>query len=301
MLFNTYVVLSALAGAVLGFAVLPALADMALVRKLAQMRRWWDEGGTLYRDFREAHPERMPRASARGSEGAAGIWFEEVTRAIQNATITVEQMEKARGYGLAVEGAARTDAEDDERYRFQPGPAARAFLAASMALAFAAIAAAPMPPLACGCLAFAACAVAVCVVCDMRARLIPIELCLIVAIAGLAFRFDLFGAGGVATAVLAGAAVAILCAAANGLLGRGARGARPVGLGDVRMMFALALMCGPRGSMIGALACYGSAMAVSLVLLAARKRKLSDALPMAPFLALWAAVGAASSLGAFAV
>ena len=299
MPFEAYVALSALAGAILGLAVVPALADLMLVRKLALMRRWWDEAGALYRDFRVEHPDLSPRAGARGDEGAAGIWFEEVARAIRSGSITIEQAAKARKYGVTVDGPARMDAEDDERYRFRPRPEARAILAAAMTATFAAIAIAPMPPVASGCLATAACAVAVCVVCDIRARLIPIELCLLIAIVGIAYRFAMFGAGGVVAAILAGACVAALCAAVNQLLGRGMSCARPVGSGDVRLMVALTILCGPRASMVGALACYGAALATSLAMVAARKKKLSDALPMAPFLALWAAVGVASSLGAF--
>lgn len=299
MPIEAYAAIWAVAGGAVGALALPVLADALLKRKLAGMREWWRRAGGLWRDLRAADPSCAPDPSARGDEGAAGIWFEEVASAIRNGTLTKEQAEQARGFGVVVEDEpARTDADDDARFRFAPGAPGRAALALAMGAAMAGAALAPVPPAATALLSLAAVLVALCAVCDVRAHVIPIELCTALALCGLALRLVLFGAQGVAASVLAGIFVAVASAAAIAVFRTVAGRPRAIGAGDVRMMVALAMLCGPRASVLGAAACYGAALTASVALVAARKKRLSDAVPMAPFLALWAVVGVASSIAA---
>ena len=127
------------------------------------------------------------------------------------------------------------------------------------------------------------------VACDMRARIIPIEACLAIALAGIAVQALMGGATALAAGAAFGMLVVAACALANRAFGRG--GAPPVGRGDVRCMAALSLASG-FAAPCGMLACYALAAVVSLAGMAAGKLTAKDGIPMAPFLAAWLPVAA---------
>lgn len=145
-----------------------------------------------------------------------------------------------------------------------------------------------MVPLALCCFA-AACAA----VCDIQARVIPFECCVLAGVGGVVFQLLACGWQGVAVGAAIALVVLGVCLAVNRLYAR--RGASAVGAGDIKFMTALSLMCGP-GTLVGAMACYCAAAFVSLAGLLTQKLQLKSGIPMAPFLAIWVVVGAGACL-----
>lgn len=140
--------------------------------------------------------------------------------------------------------------------------------------------------------ALAACgiAMAVAVACDLRARIIPVEACAVLAVAGGAFQACVAGAEGLAAGALHGGVIVAGCCLANRMARRG-EGHDPVGWGDIRCMGALSLASGSFAP-LGFAVCYAAAAAAALVGLASRRLSVRDGMPMAPFLALWLACAA---------
>ena len=91
-------------------------------------------------------------------------------------------------------------------------------------------------------------------VCDLRERILPWELCLALLAVGVAYSLVTREPAELAAALMAAAATVgllwIACLAA-------ARAGRPepIGEGDLRFMAGLFALCGPEGSLYGALAC----------------------------------------------
>ena len=116
------------------------------------------------------------------------------------------------------------------------------------------------------------------VICDLQARIVPLEACAALAAAGVVFQASTAGLEG----VLAGCAFAVFavlcCLALNRLFGGAGR--TPVGV----------------ATPLGAGLCYGGAAAFSLAGIAAGKLSWRSGIPMAPFLAAWLVGGACACL-----
>ena len=115
--------------------------------------------------------------------------------------------------------------------------------------------------------AVAACALAVCgiamavaVACDLRARIIPVEACAALAVAGGTFQACAAGAEGLAAGALYGGVIVAGCCLANRMTRRG--NDDPVGWGDIRCMGALSLASGSFAP-LGFAVCYGAAAAAA--------------------------------------
>ena len=277
-----YVIAASVLGCAFGWLLVPWASDVLLHRVRERADAWWDESLEAYRAFKRAHPGSEPSSAAPGAEGAVGIWRDEAFAAGLAGSLTEERLKALAGVGFKVGGleAAGTADERGRRYSFEPRPRSRMLCAAALGAAFAVAAAiAPSAPAA-AMLGICAAAMATAVVCDLRARAIPLEACGLVAVAGTAFQLLACGPGGAAT----GLAVALVVAA------RCPGGA--VGRGDVRCMGALSLATGA-GALCGFAACYALAGLAALAGCMAGRLKLGDGMPMAPFLSAWLACGAA--------
>lgn len=131
------------------------------------------------------------------------------------------------------------------------------------------------------------------VVCDLRARILPLEICALIAVAGVLFQLVVQGVRGVIFGAAYAVVVVIGCFVANRVCSRS--DSMAVGGGDVRCMAALSLACGAAAP-FGFAVCYACAGAFSLVGLALHYLGASDGVPMAPFLALWLVCGSIASL-----
>lgn len=140
--------------------------------------------------------------------------------------------------------------------------------------------------------AFVACALsmAAALACDLRARIIPVEACVALALAGAAFQAMAGGwQGAVAGCGYALALTASAWAANRMLRARCPEGA--LGGGDIRCMAALCLACGA-ASPIGFAACFMAAGAAAALGCATGRLALGDGIPLAPFLGVWLLCGA---------
>lgn len=143
-------------------------------------------------------------------------------------------------------------------------------------------------PIAAACaFASAALACAHACACDLSTRTIPWQSCAALAVCGCAFQALACGTAAAVAGLAGGCATLAISAAAR----RSESVRRSFGGGDARMLAAAIIACGPSGLAAGALAC-ATCAAVSTALRAARGCGKSM-VPMAPYLAAWAAVGMA--------
>lgn len=279
----------ALCGASAGALAVPWASNELLTRAYRRSRDWWQESFERFRGYRGLHPDALPRASAKGSEGALGIWLDDALSQARKGALTFERAEALRSEGIDVgeKPACRSEREQQRRCSFQPRFRHRAALGTCLGAWFACLPLAGMPLYAAALLAVCGAVMAVAVVCDMRARMIPLECCAALLVVGGIYQLAVGGARGLAAGALAAVAVLAVCWVAN-RIARSLGGA--VGFGDVRCMVALALTSGP-ASLAGAAACYLAASGFSLAGMVSRRLSRHDGIPMAPFLSLWLAFG----------
>ena len=287
--FLTLVLVLAATGAVVGAVAVPPLANAALARAYKRSLAWWYDSLRELRAFQLAHPGAYPRPNASGSEGALGVWFEDAKAQAARKALTHERACALRDAGVAVsdESSVRSEREQARRCTFRPRLWQRGVLAVACASWFGALAFAGMPPHLAAVLAACGVAMIVSVVCDVRARMIPLECCAALLAGGVAFQLLTEGVSGLVAGAVVAVAVFAVCWVANRIF-RAVGGS--VGQGDVRCMAALAVLCGP-ASLVGAAACYIAASVFSVVGLVLRRLDRKDGIPMAPFLALWLVFG----------
>lgn len=278
------------AGGLVGWFVVPWLADLLLKRAYRRSHAWWLDSLASYREFKRAHPQREPSPWAAGEEGVVGMWKVQAVRAVRAGSLPRERVHALIEAGCEVneEATVRSEAEQKERCAFRAGWRQRLVSAAGCALTGFGIGWCSDTEVGVA-LAVTGGAMAVAIACDVKARIIPFETCATIALAGAAFQVSVGGFGGLLVGSAYAAIIVTACIAANRLFGR--TGGAPVGYGDVRCMGALSLMCGAAVP-VGIVFCYGSAAAFSLAGIVTGKLSCKSGIPMAPFLALWLVGGA---------
>lgn len=290
--------LLAASGALFGWFAMPWLGDRVLRRAYRRANRWWWESLGAYRAFKQAHPGEEPTSSAPGREGAIGIWRDEVSAAVATKTMTVERLRGLRHAGFEVAGfeTACTDSDQRRRCSFEARLWHRVTLAlatgAGVFLSFWGTTSAVAGFSLCLC----ALAMIVSVVSDLRARIIPLETCAVLACAGIVFQASVRGLEGVL--VGGGGALVIVAGsmAANAVM-RITCPSGAIGCGDVRCMIGLSLATG-LGMPGGFAACYALAAVWAGLGCLLRRLSWGDGIPMAPFLSVWLACGVAVCLAA---
>lgn len=291
-----WALVSAVGGIVLGWFAVPWASDVALRRAGDRADAWWCDSLQGYQAFKRERPGAEPSASAPGFEGALGLWRDDACSAALSGRLTVERLNSLAGVGIKVEGLAASGTESERRVRcsYQPKRWHRALCALLLGAAFLASAAFVLHKGAA--MALDACAVgmAVAVVCDLRARTIPLETCVLVTLAGAVFQLAVQGPTGTAMGIAFALALMVGGAAINRVLRVRCPGGA-VGRGDVRCMGALAVATGA-GAACGFAVCYALAGLAALTGCVTRRLTWSDGIPMAPFLSAWLVCGAAVSL-----
>lgn len=280
---------SVFAGALIGAFAAPKAASALLVRSYRRSRAWWWESRSDYEEYLKQHPGRTVSARDPGRAGALGAWLADVHAAIRRRSITRERAESLPQVGIDPGTLDGLPSESDQARRcaFSPTLGWRVGLGVVLAAWFAGTAFCGLSTPAALLLDIGGAVMATAVVCDMRARIIPLECCCVLGLVGVAFQALLAGAQGVAIGIAAAGVVLAASVAVNRFA---SRGSCPIGFGDVRCMAALSIASGT-GVLAGAAACYALAAVVSAGGLVLRKLGLKDGLPMAPFLTLWFAVG----------
>lgn len=165
----------------------------------------------------------------------------------------------------------------------------RIFFVLLEVLVFMSIAFSLKPPLLSVCFAICTTFMIIGVACDLKARLLPIECSIAIALAGIVIQVSLAGFWGLLHGGIVGVAVYALCALLNVAAERRNR-LGFVGWGDMFCMLALSIATG-FGALYGLIACCIAAAAFSLFGMSIGKLGLKDGIPLAPFLALWMFVG----------
>lgn len=279
-----------------GWFAVPWASDAMLRRVRRRADAWWHDSLQGYAEFKRDHAGAEPERGAAGAEGALGLWRDEAVAAAQASSLTDGCLENLRGVGLATEGLTSAGSEQDRcaRFSFRASRAQRALGAVGLGVVFGAIAAAAPNVGAAAALFVCAGAMAATLVCDMRTHTIPLEACAVLLLAGVLFQMSIEGVEG----VLCGMAIALVVVGAAAGVNRVMRVRFPrgaVGHGDMRCMGALAVATGA-GAVCGFAACYALAGLVALLGCVTKRLALGDGVPMAPFLAVWLALGTAAGL-----
>lgn len=190
-----YAIAASMLGCAFGWLLVPWASDVLLHRVRDRADAWWDESLEAYRAFKRDHPGNEPSSSAPGAEGAVGIWRDEAFAVGLAGSLTEERLQALAGVGFKVEGLVAADTADERRrrYSFEPRPRSRMLCAATLGAAFAVVAAIVPSVPAAMMLGICTTAMAVAVVCDLRARAIPLEACGLMAVAGTVFQLLVCG------------------------------------------------------------------------------------------------------------
>lgn len=131
-------------------------------------------------------------------------------------------------------------------------------------------------------------------VCDLKARIIPWELCLVMLMLAIPFRL----ATGSVEELVASVALALLLLflfEACNLVSRRLHSSTAIGLGDLRMIPALCMFGGLEGTLVGMFSCSALMGAYAVLALAMKWATPRSGIPFAPGLAVWFVVGVFAS------
>lgn len=276
--------------------LVPPAANALLKRSFERSRAWWWDSYESYRAFEREGSATDFRKSAGGEEGAVALWLEDAVAAAKSGSLVRERVKALAEAGCDVDPARAVRDEEEQRLRcsYRAGPLGRLACAIAGAAGGWLLSLVSPHPVAFVLAALCWFALAVGTVCDVRARILPLEVCAAVALAGSTLQLCFGGLEGFGWGCLVAVMVGAVCAVANRLFARGK--AVPVGRGDMRCMAALSVASGAAAP-LGFAACYVTAAAFSLGGMAVGKLTLSDGVPMAPFLGVWLACGIAATLG----
>lgn len=277
--------------------------DALLKKKKAQKDALWDENLENWVNTRT--PSENPSRKERQLRGEADAWAKRQGLAVAGHKLTVEKVERLADTGVigkaADSAAAETldlmsDESEQVAYSFPRTVAATAGCAA-VAAVVAAVSVAMPTALTAGVAAISGMVMACALACDVRARILPIELCAAVGVLGLALCGLTAGSGMLLKAIIAAAVMWFCTWITNTAFQRFAR-YTAVGAGDRRMMTALALSSGLPGAIWGFVAQAFAQGAVAVVAAVrgqfagkGAKGALRSYVPMAPGLMAWWAVG----------
>lgn len=296
-----YAAIWAAAGVVAGCVLVPRAATSLLASKRARMKRRWADSTAAWSEF-VASNGREPSSSARGAEGALGIWAADARRQAACGDLSREQMHDLRSIGAVSDSPPLVEAEFgdedvDRAFASTTTASERILCAALLAAWFAAARLSPaayaVPP--CPFLASAAFLVAVAACCDVRAKVLPFEISFSLYPLAAASAMLSGGLEGLAGSVLC--ALAAWAAFAFASLLYTARGRiDPVGMGDMRTVPAIAMLSGPDGCAAGLAACCVTMAARCAAGMLSGKLTRASKVAMGPYLALWGLIGTAAPL-----
>lgn len=301
---DLFVMVGCLASAAGGFAALP-LADKLLKKKKAAFDGWWDASLRGWKAFRQEHG-RDPQSKARGREGALGVWARAQRDDAARGALTESRLERLLEADF--EFGTEPKAVPDSKFQYSmPWTADKcAYLALGAVAAWCLVVwlSGVRGPWS----AVIGCAFGLSIAlggamtaCDVRARVIPWELCAAMAAAGAVLALCMNGLSGLAWTT--GAAAVFW--AALWLFGKIFRmiGREGVGGGDLRAAPAAVMMAGvvphsalASGAVWGGLVAAAGLVAWLAVGLARGKVALSGSVPLGPFFAAWATTGIIATL-----
>ncbi len=246
------------ASAGIGAAALPNLANKALIAKHDQINSAIDRQLGLWKKLKE-EPGSLDEASA----SRITKWAESMARQEEIGKVEHSVAVKLAEAGIIAEArpAEVYVAVPEENWSFPTTAPGRLACGAGAAL----LAALVTLPWALGTTLSGICAVLACILalmlalavaCDMRAKVIPYQLCALAAVPSIALTLTANAPeawpGCVAAAAVATGAIWLFSKAGKIF---GIKGA--IGMGDLRLMPWVTLPLGPNGALWGALCCFG--------------------------------------------
>ena len=294
-------VITALAFAA-GFFLVPYASRELLIYKYQEINRSWNQSLEDYRHHL-LFTRRKPSADGERVEREMALWGSRQLTLVTAGKLSYEKVCALREAGvLPVRPRARDpslslprEREVEESYRLNLTLPLRlgcgAFLAAA-ALALG-LSTAPAPAVACGIAAGAL--MESIFLCDMRARLIPWQLCLLFGVAGVGFSLSVSGLEGLGISLLTALGMSVLLQVTNRVMSY--LGGRPaIGDGDLRIIPMICIFSGLAGTLYGFV---GASLVMGLVAAATILFKGGNRktyVPYAPGLGCWYAIGLAAQL-----
>jgi prepilin signal peptidase PulO-like enzyme (type II secretory pathway) len=301
---NLITVLVLCFGIVLSLGI-PSFANAMLKSKQKQIASYWDASYKNLQEWKRTH-DMLPSSSAKGKEGALGIWVEGQSIAAHCGHLSSGQLGRLEKAGFKFAGGIGNCDDLEQRFSFAPRPSIR--IAIPIFFTLVELAVVSLVPasdphlLAYLFFAFTACSTAaLATIIDLRVRIIPWELCLAATASGIAYQFICHGpATALVSTAFAAATLALISfseriANRTGLIGS-------IGGGDIRFLAPCVLFGGiPFGLFEGSVAAAGAAiglfcMCVPYVLytavgLLSKRFTLKTYQPYAPWLSVWLVSG----------
>lgn len=290
-----------------GFAAIPKIVDIILRYKRRQLQKNWYESLDAFVEHDLAlrlptdseEDEKKHDRELSSEEEALRQWAIRQRRAVTCRTLDQEQVVALRKAHIIAPPQDWDDDKDfdespsvaltDELYTFEPGFVQRTLC--GLVLAFAALICSIASNPAIALSGFAAVALMeVMMITDLRVKLIPFETTAVFWVFALIFGLVSgplidFGYG-----LLAGFAILFVLMLAD-FLCRALGGTVGVGMGDLRLLPAIAIFSGLWGTVVGFIAASILSLFMALYVLIFKHGNRKSTIPYAPGLCLWCVVG----------
>lgn len=278
----------------IGAGALPDLTDAVLRWKRKLVEKAFEDGIESFEDAKEHHDD-----VDAGKATEASRWAEDMARNERLGKVEpwmAERLEKAGVIEKAREPERYLPCER-EKWSFGCGIGSRVACGA-LGGAFGALMLSPV--VTCGVSPWAAIPAVVLlaitlilVLCDVRTKTLPWQLCALAAVPSIALALVVWGFGGFAQCAAAAAVMTLALGAISYVAGAfGLDGG--IGRGDMRIIPWLVLPLGANAAIWGALACFAVMLVGAAAKLVVKKASFGDYVPMAPGLLAWLAVGMAA-------
>lgn len=281
-----FLLLAILVGGIAGWACL-IIADWLLKYKQRQFSTYFAEMVGECNLYRAEHDGDMPTVGEPGVSRECALWFEDAVVHAHQGFYTRDELDALARLGADVEGCP---VAAPDLYSLRVPMWGIVVTVLSMAALFAMIVCVPVSSLFEAFWAAFACIAFIGALCDVKARVIPGELCAVLLGCACIYQVLCFGWQALGYALLLAVCVTLACWLISLIFAHFGK-KQAFGHGDLRYVFCICAAVGLPGVVIGAFAAAvvcGIFMIVSFV---ARRLKFGSYVPMAAFFAIWLVVG----------
>ena len=285
-----------------GFFLVPWASRELLLYKYLEINRNWNQSLEDYRHHL-AFTHRKPSIDAERVEREMALWGRRQITLVTAGKLSFEKVSALREAGvLPTRPRARDpslslprEREVEQSYRLRITLPLRLGCGSFLAAAALGLGLSGANPLAVASGIFAGALMESVFLCDMRARIIPWQLCLPFGIAALVFSLSVSGPYGLLLSLATALVMGLALHATNRFMGY-LSGCPAIGDGDLRIIPLICIFSGLTGTLygfLGASLVMGLVAAVTLLFKGGNRKSY---VPYAPGLSCWYAIGLAAQL-----
>ncbi|MGN0037547.1 MAG: prepilin peptidase [Coriobacteriales bacterium] len=285
-----------------GFFIVPYASRELLIYKYQEINRSWNSSLEDYRHHL-LFTRRKPSTDGERVEREMALWGKRQITLVTAGKLSYEKVCALREAGvLPTRPRARDpslalprEREVEESYRLNLTLPLRLGCGALLAAAALALGLSDAPPLAVASGIAAGALMESIFLCDMRARIIPWQLCLLFGVAGVVFSLSVSGLEGLGISLFTALGMSILLQVTNRFMGY-LSGRPAIGDGDLRLIPMICIFSGLAGTLYGFV---GASLVMGLVAAATVLFKGGNRktyVPYAPGLSCWYAIGLVTQL-----